>query len=103
MPTALQAIGYKEVAGHLLGAYGLEEALERDIRAVKAYAKRQYTWFRHEPGDVVYLPRGARRPTWASGTGFASTSGYSGGMLAHEIRARVARGEVSPWRWPRPT
>ncbi len=33
---------------------------------------------------------------WASGTGFASTSGYSGGMLAHEIRARVARGEVSP-------
>lgn len=58
MPTALQAIGYKEVAGHLLGAYGLEEALERDIRAVKAYAKRQYTWFRHEPGDVVYLPRG---------------------------------------------
>ena len=33
---------------------------------------------------------------WASGTGFASTSGYSGGMLAHEIRARVARGEISP-------
>ena len=33
MPTALQAIGYKEVAGHLLGAYGLEEALDRDIRA----------------------------------------------------------------------
>ena len=25
---------------------------------MKAYAKRQYTWFRHEPGDVVYLPRG---------------------------------------------
>jgi tRNA dimethylallyltransferase len=58
MPTALQAIGYKEVAGYLRGEYGLEEALLRDIRAVKAYAKRQYTWFRHEPGDVAYLPRG---------------------------------------------
>ncbi|WP_347240266.1 tRNA (adenosine(37)-N6)-dimethylallyltransferase MiaA [Thermus sp.] len=58
MPTALQAIGYKEVVGYLRGEYGLEEALLRDIRAVKAYAKRQYTWFRHEPGDVVYLPRG---------------------------------------------
>ena len=58
MPTALQAIGYKEVVGYLRGEYGLEEALRRDIQAVKAYAKRQYTWFRHEPGDVAYLPRG---------------------------------------------
>ena len=58
MPTALQAIGYKEVAGYLRGEYGLEEAVERDVRAVKAYAKRQYTWFRHEPGDVTYLPKG---------------------------------------------
>ncbi|WP_018110909.1 tRNA (adenosine(37)-N6)-dimethylallyltransferase MiaA [Thermus igniterrae] len=58
MPTALQAIGYKEVVGYLRGEYGLEEALKRDIQAVKAYAKRQYTWFRREPGDVTYLPRG---------------------------------------------
>ncbi|MFZ8813502.1 MAG: tRNA (adenosine(37)-N6)-dimethylallyltransferase MiaA [Thermus aquaticus] len=58
MPTALQAIGYKEVVGYLRGEYGLEEALRRDIQAVKAYAKRQYTWFRHEPKDVTYLPRG---------------------------------------------
>ncbi|WP_243094237.1 tRNA (adenosine(37)-N6)-dimethylallyltransferase MiaA [Thermus thalpophilus] len=58
MPTALQAIGYKEVVGYLKGEYTLEEALMRDIQAVKAYAKRQYTWFRHEPGDVTYLPRG---------------------------------------------
>ncbi|AFV76433.1 tRNA isopentenyltransferase MiaA [Thermus oshimai JL-2] len=58
IPTALQAIGYKEVVGYLRGEYSLEEALERDIRAVKAYAKRQYTWFRHEPGDVTYLLKG---------------------------------------------
>lgn len=58
IPTALQAIGYKEVVGYLRGEYGLEEALMRDIRAVKAYAKRQYTWFRREPGEVTYLFRG---------------------------------------------
>ncbi|GAA6733380.1 tRNA (adenosine(37)-N6)-dimethylallyltransferase MiaA [Thermus oshimai] len=58
IPTALQAIGYKEVVGYLRGEYSLEEAIERDIRAVKAYAKRQYTWFRHEPGDVTYLLKG---------------------------------------------
>ncbi|MGQ9692521.1 MAG: tRNA (adenosine(37)-N6)-dimethylallyltransferase MiaA [Thermaceae bacterium] len=58
MPTALQAIGYKEVLGYLRGEYGLEEAVRRDIQAVKAYAKRQYTWFRREPGDVTYLFRG---------------------------------------------
>ncbi|MER3451315.1 MAG: tRNA (adenosine(37)-N6)-dimethylallyltransferase MiaA [Thermus sp.] len=58
IPTALQAIGYKEVAGYLRGEYGLEEALDRDIRAVKAYARRQYTWFRREPGEVAYLFRG---------------------------------------------
>ncbi len=58
IPTAFQAIGYKEVVGYLQGRYSLEEALARDIQAVKAYAKRQYTWFRHEPGDVTYLPRG---------------------------------------------
>ncbi|MDM7325129.1 MAG: tRNA (adenosine(37)-N6)-dimethylallyltransferase MiaA [Thermus sp.] len=58
MPTALQAIGYKEVVGYLKGEYSLEEALARDIHAVRGYAKRQYTWFRHEPGDVTYLPKG---------------------------------------------
>ena len=57
MPTALQTIGYKEVVRHLLGELSLEEAIEADWRAVWRYAKRQYTWFRREPGDVVYLFR----------------------------------------------
>ena len=58
MPTALQAIGYKEVVRYLRGEWSLEEALEADWRGVWRYAKRQYTWFRREPGDVTYLPRG---------------------------------------------
>lgn len=59
MPTALQGIGYKEVTAHLRGEYGLERAKLEIFRATRAYARRQYTWFRKEPGDVTYLPRGA--------------------------------------------
>ncbi len=57
MPTAIQTIGYKEVVRYLRGEMSLEAAIEEDWRAVWRYAKRQYTWFRREPGDVVYLPR----------------------------------------------
>ncbi len=48
-PTALQAIGYKEVAAHLRGAISEEEALRAVIDASRRYAKRQRTWFRGEP------------------------------------------------------
>ncbi|MCX7783893.1 MAG: tRNA (adenosine(37)-N6)-dimethylallyltransferase MiaA [Meiothermus sp.] len=58
MPTALQSIGYKEVAGFLQGVYTLSEAQQAIVRATRAYAKRQYTWFRKEPGSVTFLPLG---------------------------------------------
>ncbi len=58
MPTALQSIGYKEVAGYLRGEYTLQEAQQAVVRATRAYAKRQYTWFRKEPGSVSFLPFG---------------------------------------------
>lgn len=47
--TAMQAIGYKEVAAHLRGESSLEEAVELIKRNTRRYAKRQYTWFRREP------------------------------------------------------
>ena len=48
--TALQAIGYKELAGHLNGEYSLDEAVGLIKRNTRRYAKRQYTWFRREEG-----------------------------------------------------
>jgi tRNA dimethylallyltransferase len=54
-PVALEAIGYKELLGYLRGEYTLEEARRRIEQNTIAYAKRQYTWFRKEPGDVTYL------------------------------------------------
>jgi tRNA dimethylallyltransferase len=48
--TAMQAIGYKEIARHLAGEYGIEEARRLIMRNTRRYAKRQFTWFRKEDG-----------------------------------------------------
>lgn len=48
--TPMQAIGYKEVAGHLRGTYSLDEAVGLIKRNTKRYAKRQFTWFKKEEG-----------------------------------------------------
>lgn len=48
--TALQAIGYKEVAAHLRGEYPLTEAVRLIKKRSKNYAKRQITWFKREEG-----------------------------------------------------
>ena len=50
----LDGVGYREIAGHLRGKIGLEEAVERTRVATRRYARRQRTWFRHQlgPGTV---------------------------------------------------
>lgn len=45
----MQALGYKEIAGWLRGAYGYEEAVRLLKRNTRRYAKRQLTWFRRDP------------------------------------------------------
>lgn len=47
--TAGQAIGYKELLDALAGRCGLEEAVETIKRRTRRYAKRQLSWFRHDP------------------------------------------------------
>ena len=44
--TAMQAIGYKEMAAALRGECTLKQAAERIKQASRNYAKRQLTWFR---------------------------------------------------------
>jgi tRNA dimethylallyltransferase len=48
-PTASQAVGYKEVLGHLRGDYGLEEARRLVERNTIRLARRQETWFKRFP------------------------------------------------------
>lgn len=52
--TAMQAIGYKELAAYLRGDCALEQAVEELKRATRRYAKRQLTWFRRA-GDVCWI------------------------------------------------
>jgi len=48
----MRAIGVSSLAGHLRGEMSLEEAIADGAQATRNYAKRQYTWFRHQPpGD----------------------------------------------------
>lgn len=57
-PTALQAIGYKEVAAHLRGETSLEAAREAVTSATTRYAKRQRTWFGAERPELRLLATG---------------------------------------------
>ncbi len=50
----LNSIGYAEIAAHVRGELTLEAAIGDAKRESRRLAKRQLTWFRHEPG-VVWL------------------------------------------------
>lgn len=45
-PTALQALGYKEIVWYLQGQIDLDQALEILKRDTRRYAKRQLSWFK---------------------------------------------------------
>ena len=45
----MRAIGVPEVAGWLRGVWLREEAIAKGQQATRNYAKRQYTWLRHQP------------------------------------------------------
>ena len=44
--TAQQAVGYREVLGHLAGELTIEQAIEQCQARTRRFAKRQGTWFR---------------------------------------------------------
>ena len=48
-PTAMQAIGYRQVVEHLRGERSLSEANELVKLRTRQFAKRQLTWFRRQP------------------------------------------------------
>jgi tRNA dimethylallyltransferase len=44
----MKSLGVPELAAHLAGTLSLAEATARAQAATRQYAKRQYTWFRHQ-------------------------------------------------------
>ncbi|MBI3648540.1 MAG: tRNA (adenosine(37)-N6)-dimethylallyltransferase MiaA [Actinobacteria bacterium] len=47
--TSTQAIGYAEMAAHLEGRVGFQEAVAETVKRTKALARRQMAWFRRDP------------------------------------------------------
>jgi len=45
----MRAIGVKEIAAYLSGSATLADAIAAGQQATRRYAKRQYTWFSHQP------------------------------------------------------
>ncbi|WP_294120958.1 tRNA (adenosine(37)-N6)-dimethylallyltransferase MiaA [Sphingomonas sp.] len=45
----MRAIGVTELATHIRGEWSLEQAIVAGQQATRRYAKRQYTWFAHQP------------------------------------------------------
>ena len=51
-PTAMQGLGYKEVAQYLNGIYTKDEMIEKIKMETRRYAKRQLTWFRANKNTI---------------------------------------------------
>ncbi len=64
--TAGQALGYREVLGHLEGRATRPEAVGELKRDTRRFAKRQLTWFRHDSRVVWFAApvRGADSPEY---------------------------------------
>jgi len=54
-PTALQALGYKEILTALRGETSMDDAISQVKQGSRNYAKRQLTWFRRD-ARVQWLP-----------------------------------------------
>jgi tRNA dimethylallyltransferase len=55
--AGFKALGFRELARHLDGEIGLEEAVSAAQQATRNYAKRQGTWFRRQlPGAIFLAP-----------------------------------------------
>ena len=50
----MQAIGYKEIVSALRGEMSLDQAISLIKQGSRRYAKRQWTWFRHDPRTVWF-------------------------------------------------
>lgn len=53
-PTAMQALGYKEIKEYLETKISKEEAIEKIKQETRHYAKRQLTWFRKNK-EAIWL------------------------------------------------
>ena len=61
--ASMRSVGYRQLWGHLAGAYDQAEAIRRAIAATRQLAKRQFTWMRSE-GFAEWLDPEAQALSW---------------------------------------
>ena len=81
---AMQAIGYKEIVAALRGETDMDTAVSLIKQSSRRYAKRQWTWFRHDP-----------RVQWFDFTQYADEQALQAALLAR-IRADMAQHATDP-------
>lgn len=74
---AMQAIGYKEIVSALRGEMTMERAVELIKQGSRRYAKRQWTWFRHD-----------KRTKWFDWTAYESEDALIDALL-RQIRTDI--------------
>lgn len=74
---AMQAIGYKEIVSALRGEMTMERAVELIKQGSRRYAKRQWTWFRHD-----------KRTKWFDWTAYGSEDALIEALL-RQIRTDI--------------
>jgi tRNA dimethylallyltransferase len=47
--TARQALGYRELLTHIEDGVPLDEAMARAVARTRAFARRQWSWFKRDP------------------------------------------------------
>lgn len=77
--TAMQAIGYKELAAAVAGQGDLQAAAEEVKLRTRQYSKRQLTWFRRNRETSWYV--WAREPNFAAARHFATEKMEECGLL----------------------
>jgi tRNA dimethylallyltransferase len=66
-PTAMQALGYRQVVEHLRGVRGLPATIELVKIRTRQFAKRQLTWFRRQMNmEWITLSSAKPQPDWAA-------------------------------------
>ena len=90
--TARQALGYRELLAHLEEGVPLDRAVDEAVRRTRAFARRQWAWFRRDP-RVVWLDPGGDRLSqllehWDAAQ--PPSSGRSGSFTADPAGASTA-------------
>jgi len=77
-PTAMQAIGYRQVVEHLRGERSLEETIALVKQRTRQLAKRQLTWFRRQL-DLRWTTLKPETGATDAAEGLLSSSGFNPG------------------------